>query len=328
MAIIGLFEQVLVVFLCFFCFVCFHMVLHYCHIHKLSWWISSIPYKSICLFNATIFAIICGFGGIYVWYFPIDSQISSPLYGSSLLQELICLIGVSYFIYDLLIVLLIDPSFVYGIHALLGMLFGYLGGVVPLASHAGSFVMAYEISTPFKNLRYFMIKWGLIKKHSLLFRLIEIGFIISFYYLRLVIGLPAMVNVTKLFLIEINNIHSNNNNNNNNIDDVKLRLYGTYFLLVGGWFNVILNLYWSFAIFKAMVLFGRNKGDYAPNDEDEIIYENSNKHHINSNSSNTSNNSNNSKNIENIKNQERGEKSLSFLVSVTIDVVLFVFWCF
>eukprot|EP01083_Nonionella_stella_P053844 142262_1 len=43
-----------------------------------------------------------------------------------------------------------------------------------------------EISTPFKNLRYLMIKWGYSK--SILFRISEMIFICSFFYLRLIVG--------------------------------------------------------------------------------------------------------------------------------------------
>ena len=84
----------------------------------------------------------------------------------------------------------------------------------------------------------------------MLFRLIEIGFIIHFYHLRFVIDLPAMVNDTKFFLIGINNvcnIQNNINNNNNSCaelnNEVKLKLCGTYFVLVDGWFSVTLNSY-------------------------------------------------------------------------------------
>ncbi len=147
-----------------------------------------------------------GWGGLYVWYFPTADQVSDPLHGGNLLQEYICLIGVGYFAYDVLIVVFIDPTVSYLIHAVLGGLFGYLGGVVPLASHSGSFVMAYEISTPFKNARYLMIKWGYTKHW--LFRLSEMLFIASFIYLRLVVGLPAMYEVTDGFLVELESLNA------------------------------------------------------------------------------------------------------------------------
>ena len=91
-----------------------------------------------------------------------------------------------------------------------------------------------------------MIKWGLIKKNYMLFRLIEIYFIIRFYYLRFVIDLPAMVNDTELFLIGINNKNNNNNSCAELNNQMKLKLCGAYFLLVDGGFNVTLNSYWSF----------------------------------------------------------------------------------
>ena len=254
--------QICVILSSFSFLVLFHLhLLYYCK----SKWITSIPKKSICLFNASIFAIICGFGGYYVWLNPTIEQIENPLNGNNIIQEYICLIGIGYFIYDILIVLFIDPTITYLIHAILGILFAYLGGVIPLASHSGSFVMAYEISTPFKNLRYFMIKWGYSK--SILFRISEILFILSFFYLRLIVGLKAMYDVTDNFLFEINRLKSQTNP----IDTFKL--YSTYFLLYGGWANVILNIYWSYAIFKAIILFSNRKGNYTPNDENEIVYD-------------------------------------------------------
>ena len=91
----------------------------------------------------------------------------------------------------------------------------------------------------------------------MLFRLIEIGFIIRFYYLRFVIDLPAMVNDTNLFLIGINNVYNIQNNNNINScaelnNEIKLKLCGTHLLLVDGWFNITLNLCWSYG--KKMIL--------------------------------------------------------------------------
>ena len=197
-------------------------------------------------------------------------------------QEYICLIGVGYFAYDVLIVLFIDPTVSYLIHAVLGGLFGYLGGVVPLASHSGSFVMAYEISTPFKNLRYLLIKWGRTK--SWLFRLSEMAFIASFLYLRLIVGLPAMYEVTDGFLLEIESLSTklveldggalgDGALGDGEAQSVRFRLYSTYFLLYGGWANVLLNVYWSFAIFKAIVVFSKHRGDYTPNDENEIVFD-------------------------------------------------------
>ena len=122
------------------------------------------------------------------------------------MQEYICLIGVGYFVYDVLIVLFIDPTVSYMIHAVLSLLFAYLGGVIPLASHSGSFVMAYEISTPFKNVRYLMIKWGLTKHW--LFRFSEMAFIVSFLYIRLWIGVHAMYEVTDGFLVELDSMNT------------------------------------------------------------------------------------------------------------------------
>ena len=157
MATLDLLNQLLIVSITFVFLVLIHYYLLYC---STSQFVRTIPKKSICLFNATLFAIICGFGGWYIWINPTESQINDPLHGINIFQEIICLIGVGYFIYDLFIVILIDPSFIYLCHGLLGGIFAYLGGVIPLSSHCGSFVMAYEVSTPFKNLRYFMIKWG------------------------------------------------------------------------------------------------------------------------------------------------------------------------
>ena len=259
--------QIAVICSTFALLVLFHWYLQY---RCKSKWITSIPQKSICLFNASIFAFICGFGGWYVWLNPSDEQILNPLHGTNILQEYICLIGVGYFIYDILVVLFIDPTITYLIHAILGMIFGYLGGVVPLASHSGSFVMAYEISTPFKNMRYLMIKWGYSK--SILFRLSEIAFILSFFYLRLVVGLKAMYDVTDGFLIELESLNAQLITAEDALN-IKFRLYGTYFLLYGGWANVLLNVYWSYAIFKAIIVFGKQKGDYTPDDENEIVYD-------------------------------------------------------
>lgn len=285
MALTSLTIQCVVISCSFLFWVTFHFFL----LSLKSKWITLLPRKSICLANSTIFACICGFGGWYVWQNPNPAQIQDPLHGENILQECICLIGVGYFIYDIIIVIFIDPTFVYLIHAILGMIFGYVGGVIPLASHAGSFVMSYEISTPFKNIRYFMIKYGY--KKLLIFRIIELLFILSFVYLRIVIGFPAMWHVTEYFNAEIYSMQMNLYKNERDIHSFEnalfienihsyftidhWRLYGTYFLLYGGWCNVILNIYWSYVIFKAIVLFNNRDGDYTPDDDQEIIYDES-----------------------------------------------------
>merc|ERR1712048_1120926 len=101
--------------------------------------------------------------------------------------------------------------------------------------------MAYEISTPFKNMRYLMIKWGYSK--SILFRLSELAFIVSFFYLRLVVGLKAMYDVTDGFLIELESLNKQLlTARDDDVTNLKFRLYATYFLLCGGWANVLLNV--------------------------------------------------------------------------------------
>jgi len=270
MALTSVSTQLFVVCSTFIVLVLFHCGLLY---HCKSKWITSLPTKSICLFNASIFALICGWGGLYVWYYPTAEQHADPLHGGNLFQEYICLIGVGYFVYDVLVVLFIDPTVSYLIHAVLSLLFAYLGGVIPLASHSGSFVMAFEISTPFKNVRYFMIKWGYTKHW--LFRITEMAFIASFVYIRLVVGLPAMYEVTDGFLVELDALSTKIQTASiqDDVHSLRFRLYSTYFLLYGGWANVLLNVYWSYAIFKAIILFSKHRGDYTPNDENEIVYD-------------------------------------------------------
>ena len=230
-----------------------------------------IPSKSICLWNATLFALVCGYGGCYVWLFPSEEQVRSPLHGHNVLQEWLCLAAVGYFAYDLLVVLCIDYSHLYLLHAVLGATFAYLGGVVPLASYAGAFVMAFEVSTPFKNVRYVLLKMGYSK--TLRFRVCELCFVISFLCLRLCVGLPAMWKVSVLLLREL---EVQQNGEGVAVAGGRLHYYGTVFLLVGGWLNAALNLYWAWAIFKAVAVFSsstRHRTHYTPADEGEIIAE-------------------------------------------------------
>jgi hypothetical protein len=167
-----------------------------------------------------------------------DREIKFPINSVYFINEEIkntILITMTYFIWDIVTCFKEQQPFDVFLHAFVG----FFGSYIPYHYHVLPIyviiLLSYEISTPFLNLRWFLIK--LEKSNNAFFTLIQNFFGYSFVFFRVFIGF-CVCNVILTYDIY---------NNHNYFYENQLE-FPFYFIITIKILSDILNLYWTVKI--------------------------------------------------------------------------------
>jgi hypothetical protein len=122
--------------------------------------------------------------------FTEGARLTQSIYASGKWTTLCCVDMVAYFYWDLSVLIFLQPSLAFTIHALACM-FVYTIALQPYLQFWALGFILYELSTPFVHVRRLLIYMN--KTSTAFFQMVQGGFALAFAITRIFIGLPATV---------------------------------------------------------------------------------------------------------------------------------------
>ena len=190
-----------------------------------------------------VFSCIAGPVGVYCNYYPQNGEVISSIYGKSddivLLLDFAC----GYFLYDIIVSMIYfdRATLIHGIACFL--VYGLSNYPQPFIHQTAAFFLIFEFSTPFLNMRNILLQ--LKRTDSIIFPICTYMFAISFFTVRIVVGIPRSY-IFWQDILDLLFYHEKNDLDPNHPVGI------VYYMLVANTILNGLNIYWMFLIIQSV----------------------------------------------------------------------------
>lgn len=135
-------------------------------------------------FIAFIHSAIAGYVAFYAAIYPEQSTLDDLIYGYSSFAQYVYIFSSGYFLWDI-IICVYYKYWGFLAHGLAAF-FCFSNALYPLFHYHGMFFLAYELSTPFYHIRWFLGKIG--KENSTVYIWVTRLFVVTFFVVRIIMG--------------------------------------------------------------------------------------------------------------------------------------------